>query len=326
MRFLKLGSMMVLLSTVILFSCTKEEPINVSESEFNSELTLKNGHLLPPEEFACDLMAGQTINVGKVIYSNDGTNLYVEYFVTAPWAVSEIHFYAGTLNGLPRNKTAVQIGHFPYDMNDFVGYKLTIPLTDLDDDNGTLTLAFHAVVLNGTQNETAWADCSYKPVIGAKVRFTNNRYALTDGPISYADYFNYVPITAGDPNWCSRLGLNVYENGDGYLLQSKHYPLSDAGTVQVSDDGTNIKVKIMATVPDVTITMKESYLFVGSLNQLGAIAIRFDGCPTYANFPYVKFAVNNTHEHIIPIPIKSKSFKSAFGSNRWGWISSYKVQ
>lgn len=318
LRFAKLGSMMLLLTSIILFSCTKEESIVSPESEFNSELTLKNAHMLPPEEFSCDLMAGQTINVGKVVYSNDGTNFYVEYFITAPWMVSEIHFYAGTLTGLPRNKTAIQIGHFPYDMNDFVGNKLTIPLADLDDDGGVLTLAFHAVVVNGTQNETAWGNCTYKPVVGAKVRFVNNKYALTDGPISYSDYFSNTST-----HWCSRLGLNIYANGDGYLLQSRHYPLADAGTVEVSDDGTNLKVKIIGTVAGNT--MKESYLFVGSFNQLGAIALGSDGCPVYANFPYVKFLLNDTHEYSIPIPIKSKSFKSAFGSNRWGWITSYEL-
>jgi hypothetical protein len=274
--------------------------------------------MLPPEEFSCDLLAGQTINVGKVIYSNDGTNFYVEYFLTAPWVVTEIHFYAGNFAKFPRNKQAIQIGNFPYDMADFSGNKLTIPLSNLKTDNGILTLAFHAVVENGKQNETAFANCSYKPVVGAKVRFIDAKYALTDGPVSYADYFGNTST-----HWCSRFGLNVYANGDDYLLQSRHYPLGDAGTVQVSDDGANLKVKIIATDP--SNTMKESYLFVGSLNQLGAIAIGSDGCPVYANFPYVKYVVNNTHEYSIPIPIKSKSFNTAFGSNRWGWITTYEL-
>jgi hypothetical protein len=264
-------------------------------------------------------MAGQTINVGKVIYTRDATNLYVTYLVNSPWVLTELHFYAGTLAGLPRNKTAVQIGLFPYDMDDLVGNQLIIPLGDLSSDAGVLTLAAHAVVVNGDQNETAWADCSYKPVVGAKVRFVEGaKYALTDGSISYADYFNY-----GGISWCSRFGLNIYANGDDYLLQSRFYPLGDAGTVQVSDDGANLKVKIIATDP--SNTMKESYLFVGSLNQLGAIAIGQGNCPVYADFPYVKFLVGNIHEYSIPFPIKSKSFKDAFNSNRWGWISSYKL-
>lgn len=318
LRFMKVGAMLVLLISIFLFSCTKEETIIVPESELNSELSLKNGAMLPPEEIACDLLAGQSINVGKVIYSHDATNLYVTYLVNNPWVLTEIHFYAGTLAGLPINKTAIQIGHFPYDMDDFTGNQLIIPLADLSSDNGVLTLAAHAVVVNGDQNETAWADCNYKPVIGAKARFVDNKYALTDGPISYSSYFGNAST-----HWCSRLGLNIYTNGDGYLLQSRHYPLADAGTVEVSDDGTNLKVKIKGTVAGNT--MKESYLFVGSFNQLGAIAIAVDGCPVYANFPFVKSLLNDTHEYIIPIPIKSQSFNSAFGSNRWGWITSYEL-
>ena len=173
---------------------------------------------------------------------HDDDYLYVTYLVNSPWVLTELHFYAGTLAGLPRNKTAIQIGLFPYDMDDLVGNQLIIPLADLSSDAGVLTLAAHAVVVNGDQNETAWADCSYKPIIGAKVRFNDWSYALTDGPISYAEYFGNLST-----HWCSKLGLNIYANGDGYLLQSRHYLLADAGTVEVSDDGTNLKVKVMAT-------------------------------------------------------------------------------
>lgn len=318
LQFSKMGTMLLLLMSIFLFSCTKEEPINVPESDISGEMNLKDAHILPPEEIACDLIAGQNIPVGQVIYSHDETNLYVTYLVNSPWVLTELHFYAGTLAGLPLNKTAVQIGHFPYDMDDLVGNQLIIPLADLSSDAGVLTLAAHAVVVNGEQNETAWASCSYKPIVGAKVRIDNGSYALTDGPISYAEYFSNAST-----HWCSRLGLNIYANGDGYLLQSRHYPLADAGTVQVVEDGSSLKVTITATV--VGQTMINSYLFVGSINQLGAIAIDSDGCPKYADFPYVKNEANNTHEHLIPIPVKSKSFKDAFGSNRWGWISSYEL-
>lgn len=315
----KFRTFAVILMCITLFSCTKDELINSAETEFAAEPTLKNAQILPPEEMVCDLLAGQTINVGKVIYSNDGTNLYVTYLVNSPWVLTEVHFYAGTLNGLPRNKTAIQIGHFPYDMDDLAGNQLIIPLADLDSDGGVLTLAAHAVVVNGDTNETAWGNCTYKPIVGAKVRFSDWSYALTDGSISYAEYFSN-----NSTHWCSLLGLNIYVNNDKYPLQSRFYTLADdAGTVQVSDDGNYIKVKISATVDGKTMT--NSYLFVGSINQLGAIAIDSDGCPKYANFPYVKNDTNNYHEYLIPIPIKSMSFKAAFNSNRWGWISTYEL-
>lgn len=318
-HFLKIGTIITFSVSLLFFSCDKQEEVISADSELNVTVSLKSAHILPPEELVCDLLAGQTINVGKVIYSNDGLNLYVTYLVNSPWVLTELHFYAGTLNGLPRNKTAIQIGHFPYDMDNLVGNQLIIPLSELDSDDGVLTLAAHAVVVNGGKNETAWANCTYSPIVGAKVRFSDQSYALTDGPISYAEYFSN-----NSTHWCSRLGLNIYEKNDGYLLQSNYYTLADAaGTVQVSDDGNFIKVKISATVDGEIMT--NSYLFVGSINQLGAITIDSDGCPKYANFPYVKNDANNYHEQLIPIPIKSMSFKAAFKSNRWGWISSYKL-
>ncbi|HAQ20002.1 MAG TPA: hypothetical protein DCR40_12340 [Prolixibacteraceae bacterium] len=326
LHFMKLGTMFVLLLSIFLFSCTKEEPVNVPESEFNSELTLKNGLILPPEEIACDLIAGQNILVGQVIYSHDLTNLYVTYLVNSPWVLTELHFYAGTLAGLPLNKTAIQIGHFPYDMDDLVGNQLIIPLASLSSDDGVLTLAAHAVVVNSDQNETAWANCTYKPLIASK-SFFNDRgtglsatYALTDGPIKYKDYFT---ISTDRDWWCNWFGINIYQNGDEYNLQSKHY--ADAGKVLVSDDGNTLAVLVKGEVAGKL--LQSTYLFVGSWNQLVALSgTGGGGCPNYYSFPRKKeFQESLIHDFQIPIPIKSISFKDAFGSNRWGWISSYEL-
>ena len=334
LQFLKMGTMLLLLMSIFLFSCTKEEPINVPESEINEELSLKSDQILPPEEIACDLIAGQNILVGQVVYSHDETNLYVTYLVNSPWVLTELHFYAGTLAGLPRNKTAIQIGHFPYDMDDLVGNMLTIPLEGLNDDDGVLTLAAHAVVVNGDQNETAWANCSYKPLIACKSFFndapprSSRSYGVTDGSILYKDYFS---IDYGYDYWCNWLGINIYENGDEYNLQSKYYnPVSGsilsayAGKVLVSDDGNEIEVQVMGEVDGKL--FDATHLFVGSWNQLVAISgTGLNGCPNYPSFNYYDNTKSKVHTFQITIPIKSKSFEAAFGSNRWGWISNYEL-
>lgn len=315
--FLKIGAIITFSVSLLFFSCDKQEEVIGAASDLKVAATLKSASLTP-DGTVCDLLAGQTINVGKVIYSHDADNLYVTYLVNSPWTLTEVHFYAGTFDGLPRNKNAIQIGHFPYDTSDLQGNQLIIPLSGLSSDDGILTLAAHAVVINGNKNETAWAECTLTdPVVAAKVRFNDRSYALTDGTISYADYFNNTST-----HWCSRLGINSYAIGSSDL-QSRWYPLGGAGTVEVSDNGDNFKVKITATVAGKTMT--NSYLFVGPLDQLGNIAISTDGCPDYTQFPFVKNETNNVHEYVIPFPISSKSFKDAFGTNRWGWISSYEL-
>jgi hypothetical protein len=331
LSFLKMGTMFALLMSIFLFSCTKEEQISVPESDINGELELKQAQILPPEEIACDLFAGQTINVGKVIYSHDATNLYVTYLVKSPWVLTELHFYAGTLAGLPRNKTAIQIGHFPFDMDDLVGNQLIIPLDDLSDDNGVLTLAAHAVVVNGNHNETAWANCSYKPLIALK-SFFNDRpprdsrsYGVSDGSIQYKDHFSIDNTNL----WCNWLGINVYENNDEYKLQSKYYnPVNGsilqayAGKVLVSDDGSELEVQVIGEVEGKK--FNTTHLFVGSWNQIEAL-VSGNGCPNYSSFPFVNLSENKVHTFQIPIPIKSKSFEAAFGTKRWGWISTYEL-
>lgn len=315
--FLRLGVIFFFLLNFTFWGCNENESIIPDESDLTSSVNLKSASLTP-DGTVCDLLAGQTINVGKVIYSHDADNLYVTYLVNSPWILTEVHFYAGTFDGLPRNKNAIQVGHFPYDTSDLQGNQLIIPLSGLSSDDGILTLAAHAVVINEDKNETAWAECTLTdPVVAAKVRFNDWSYALTDGTISYADYFNNTST-----HWCSSLGINSYAISSSDL-QSRWYPLGGAGTVEVSDNGDNFKVKITATVAGKTMT--NSYLFVGPLDQLGNIAISTDGCPDYTQFPFVKNETNNVHEYVIPFPISSKSFKDAFGTNRWGWVSFYQL-
>jgi hypothetical protein len=313
----KLRQLLILLLTIIIISCAKEEQVILPESN----LILKNGMKLPTEDVVCDLIAGQNILVGQVIYSNDGTNLYVTYLVNSPWVLTELHFYAGSLAGLPRNKTAILIGQFPYDMGDLVGNTLTIPLEGLSFDSNGYTLSAHAVVVNGLQNETAWANCTaktYKPVISLKTRFSDYTYAVSDGAISYANYFTN---NSTEDHWCHTLGLNVYENGDEYILQSRHHDY--LGKVLVSDDGTNLSVTVLGDYLNENLI--HSYLFVGTLEEFGKITL-FNDCPAYETFPYINNAIgSNTHNFLIKIPkeYKSITFNEAFGSNRWGWFSYY---
>lgn len=309
----KLLLFMVIIGSVYITSCTKEESSIVSEP--NSKVTLKNGSL---NEVVCDLIAGQTINVGRVIYSQQKIggvdNLVVEYVTAFGWALSEVHLYVGSLAEMPTNKDAIKIGLFPFastNLNGATTYCFKIPFATLKTNNdGTFTVAAHAVVFKELQQETAWANCEYKPIITLKSIFTDNSYAVTDG------------IHFSNAWYCIDLGYNFYlKNPSNYLLQSYLYPTSTggAGNVNVSDNGTNLKVEV---IPNQGLTLKSSYLFVGNLSEFLTIYAPIGDCPDYEKFPYQNFDGTPTHIFNIPISPNNKSYP--FASNRWGWYTNLK--
>lgn len=316
LRFTKLLMTIALLLGIFVSSCTKEEPLLLPESEKGAVATLKNATI---DDVICDLIAGQSINVGSVIYSHDATNIYVTYTTANGWTLKELHLYVGNLAGLPSNKTAVQIGHFPYtysSINGMTSYTFEVPIIGLSHDDNVYTIAAHAVVVNGTMEETAWSNCTYEPIIMLKSYFTNGKYAVTDGTPFSTDYY------------CWHGGYNYYTNPDEYLLQNMEYFLpinGGAGKVNVSDDGTTLTVVVTANDG---LTLDRSYLFVGTMQEFLAIQTTLGNCPDYPLFPFNEFTDGATHTFDITIPnleSNSISFESAYDSKRWGWFSYYKL-
>lgn len=312
----KVSIVIVLLISAAIISCKDDEVLNIPDSD----LKLKSTQTEEISDVVCELTAGQTINAGNVIYSKVGNNLVVTYVASNGWMLSEIHLYVGSLDGLPMNKSAIQIGKFPYSAENLGGvpdWSITIPLVFEDD----CIIAAHAVVYNSGlgKEETAWANCFYKPAVAVKTRFepeegnTLIKYAMTDG-VSYIDEFKGGIKTT---HWCDYLGYNIYGNGEEYLLQSKHY--SDAGKVLVSDDGEYLTVEVITDYK-----MIGSYLFIGTLDELGAISLGTDNCPNYVLFPYKDFTSSDTHTYKIPfaqIGMTNNISFDALGSKRWGWYS-----
>jgi hypothetical protein len=115
-----------------------------------------------------ELLAGQTIPVGDVSVSDDGTNLTVTYVITnESWVINETHLaVAGSLDAIPQTKRNNPIpGQFEYknesqDLS-ITEYTYVIPLDGL---SGDVIIAAHAEVvhLNETgfvdQEETAWGN------------------------------------------------------------------------------------------------------------------------------------------------------------------------
>ncbi|MBE9510228.1 MAG: hypothetical protein IMY71_05055 [Bacteroidetes bacterium] len=292
-------------------SCTKEEAPNFPKNESS---TLKCATV--DNEVECDLIAGQYINVGTVLYSDDGVNLEVQYVTSDGWSLSELHLYVGPEEGIPTNKKGNPvIGHFPYSEESLpdvtTSYTFTVPLGD----DECYAVAAHAVVYDVHGNvETAWAKCEYKPIITLKTWLKD-----PDGSSGHSTFW---AVSSGEPistsDWCSIMGTNVYVKGDKYSLVSNCY--SNPGSITVTDDGSNLKVTVKANDD---LLLYRTYLFVGTKEQLAAYGI----CPNYPAFPYkIENVYSDTHVLEAPLPPtinNSISFQEAFGANSWGWFSQY---
>jgi hypothetical protein len=109
------------------------------------------------------LYAGQTLNAGTIMVSNDALNIYVEYTTVDPWVMSDAHLsIADSLAGIPQTKKGNPIpGHFAYSAifdPEVTDYTFTIPRGSFLP-NQTVYIAAHAIVQapagsGGTQ--TGW--------------------------------------------------------------------------------------------------------------------------------------------------------------------------
>ena len=121
------------------------------------------------------------MKVGTVSVWNDGSTLYVKYKTIGDWELTETHVAVNTsLADIPQTKKGnPKVGHFPYKMThdpSVTDYTYQIDLIWAPGTN--VTIAAHAVVQNGCQEETAWADCG-----GPNAKFPGNNWAT---------YFTYI--------------------------------------------------------------------------------------------------------------------------------------
>lgn len=312
----KLGIFIILFMGIFISSCTKEDTFVVPETNLGSSENLK---VATVPNMICDLIAGQNINVGQVMYSYDGGYLYVTYKTTSSWMITEVHLFIGTQANFILNCTsrkAVQIGHFPYSASN-----LNTSQYDFDPIaiNASLhpkgiKIVAHAIVKNESQTETAFANCSnFKPLIAVKSGFSSNLppYACSEG-----DRF-------GAPGeWCYDLGTNLYEKDAEYLLRCIGYTIGSMGHVFVTDDGINMSVIVYAEPPSL---ISASYLYVGSMKGLiNYIPATGTTCPKYDTFPWIDpFASPGRPTSVFTVPMPNISFQDAFDSNRWGWINHF---
>ena len=315
-------SILLLISGIFLNSCSKDEFKPNDENALN----LKNAITmdLPGNPANCDLIAGQDIYAGQVLYSNDEDNLYVQYVTTGEWYLSELHLFVGDLDELPVGKKGnPKIGHFPYSAEYLAEtiYTFTIPLNELiSNENGCYTIAAHAVVYTETgEEETAWSRCDFKPEI-----FTlKSLIKKPDGNIFWA-VSDGVTITDNTDVWCSIMGTNVIDgNATINLVSYPYFGYTNPGSLALTimDGSISIEVNVVDDLK-----LLDTYLFIGKQDDLDSYLYWAGGCPDFMAFPYsILDEYSSTHTFTIPVPA-SESFEDALGANRWGWLSTYCLQ
>jgi hypothetical protein len=105
------------------------------------------------------LWAGQTINAGRVVISNDAANLYVTYQTSPEWLLQQTHI--DLRNEAPVNSENLAPGQFAYKTDPHAPqvseFTYTIPLDAL---NGEIIILSHASLIGvGSrqgEDETAW--------------------------------------------------------------------------------------------------------------------------------------------------------------------------
>ncbi len=123
----------------------------------------------PP--YTAPILAGKTIQAGKINVTSNATELIVQADAVAPWLIRAIHIYASEKPLVTTKEKFVAPGKFPYKQTFEAPYASTfttrIPFKDLGIEAGkTLSMAIHTEMIQlggeeGTEiveEETGWAE------------------------------------------------------------------------------------------------------------------------------------------------------------------------
>ena len=270
-------------------SCQKDnqEPNN----ENLSKIELKES----PEEcdVIVDLIAGQFTDVGSVMVTHDGINIYVTYYIDEPgWCLKETHLHvASNFAGIPQTKSGnPKVGHFQFKSgHDCVqSYMYTVPIIWAL--GAEVVVAAHAVVAydnaggdaltkaasDESSNETAWGD---------GLPFPGNNWAMyfdyticsenggglgQESEIAYA----YAPPESGIVSECfltsqisNKWGWHIGQFGESYTFELWALPHTcvhstgfHVGTVEVVFKGGNKVDVTYTTFPGYS--LDEAHLWV----------------------------------------------------------------
>ena len=145
----------------------------------------------------------QNMKIGAVILSNVGTTLYVRYFIYSAenWEITETHVHAALdPEEIPHTKSGnPKVGKFAYQMDHDPAVKEYLYRIDLGPEAvpGTkVYIAAHAVVRNGCQEETAWANC-----MGEEYTFAVNQNQMLIVNSRENDVVHMEPVFISTGSW-----------------------------------------------------------------------------------------------------------------------------
>ncbi len=126
----------ILLVVITIMSCSKEETFTARTSCTIDTDLVSFSSLSCNTATSIDLIAGQTINAGKITLFNDGINLTVTFSTTGGWVLDETHLFAGDCAYIPLNSSCnPQFGLFPFNNThspSATSFTYQIPVTSLD--------------------------------------------------------------------------------------------------------------------------------------------------------------------------------------------------
>lgn len=260
------------------------------------------------------LWAGQTINAGTLVVSNDADSLYVTY--TTAGSFQTLHLWVGTdLSNLPMNNNSTPVpGKFPYkfDTDGLSTYTFAIALDEIaslnDECDKKIFVVAHAEVNINGKDETAFGGNKAVNVKdkGRWYYYAEYIYKCCDNDVDYQKLGTafakggYVFVTKSaksNPEGLPTLGLT--NNRWGWAIKQdigvKSYDLYvgaglndiskgiKVGYVEVDFNGTSVKVTYML---DEKYSIEEAHIYC-SATQPTTIAPGQYGNPFYFN-PFVK--------------------------------------
>jgi len=164
--------LLLLVVSLSIFSCEKaEQTLSYPAATGYEGGGTMSGRIDDPDSSACPptavtLVAGQTINSGQVIVSNDANFIYVTYEMANGYTLAQTHLYVGDCSAIPVNNPGNPMpGQFPYKgvHNNITTYTYQVPISVM---NGATCgcVAAHAVVqkLNASgqvvDQQTGWGN------------------------------------------------------------------------------------------------------------------------------------------------------------------------
>lgn len=256
------------------------------------------------------IWAGQNVNAGSLIITNDAQNLYVTYSLTNGWLLNATHLHiASNLAGIPKNRQGIPIpGQFAYS-NTFdprvTEYTYQFSLASLNLTYGSnIVVAAHAEVVkplsdNTLQKETAWGGAN--PGGGPRwwhyANFTVIAPPTNPDPVFNTETamlrMNDMPNDFSNPwgthPWFTYVNL-IPESAQQtfYFYAAQHYRVGEA---KIWKDAGFMYVKIDLDAP---YKMSETHLNV----QLQG----YSGNPAFGLFPYTAThdPLANTYTYQVP--------------------------